>query len=165
MHRKAALPSGQCNSCHFSNILVPVDFQIFSELFLSIEIVSSSPFSYVLCMKKITWMNNADVMSFHSSIDYSICCNMRAQCQNSGTGSDGRCWERLCKSHATAGYRCEKGKATIEELWEEVLTMRSAATITSQYKKATAGRWFPCDPCRGYITNTSWHTVKYGLGV
>lgn len=72
---------------------------------------------------------------------------MRAQIQNSGTGSEGRCWERLCKIHMTTGYRCEKGKATIEELWEDVFTMRSTAIITSHYKKATVGRCFPCGPC------------------
>jgi hypothetical protein len=48
--------------------------------------------------------------------------------------------ERLCKSHVTSGYLCDKGNATIEEVWVEVFTMRSAATVTSHYNKTTVGR-------------------------
>jgi hypothetical protein len=49
--------------------------------------------------------------------------------------------ERLCKRHVKADYRGDRGNATLEELWEELFFVLSAAT--SHYKK-TARRYVFC---------------------
>jgi hypothetical protein len=48
---------------------------------------------------------------------------MRVQSQDCGTSRDGR------KRHVTTGYRGDRGKATIEELWEDVFSVQSAPEL------------------------------------
>jgi hypothetical protein len=48
--------------------------------------------------------------------------------------------KQLCKRQVTAGYRDDRGNATVEELWEEVFSVRSAATATSHYNKVMSRR-------------------------
>jgi hypothetical protein len=52
--------------------------------------------------------------------------------------------ERPCKRHVGAGYRGDRGNATLEELWKEVFSVRSAATARSHCNKATARRGVFC---------------------
>jgi hypothetical protein len=35
-------------------------------------------------------------------------------------------WERPCKPHVISGYRCDRGNATVEKLWDEVSSVMSA---------------------------------------
>jgi hypothetical protein len=52
--------------------------------------------------------------------------------------------ERPCKRHVTAGYHDNRKNATTWELWEEVFSVRSAATATTHYNKASARRGVFC---------------------
>jgi hypothetical protein len=48
--------------------------------------------------------------------------------------------ERPSKRHTTDDYRDDISKATIDELWEDVLSVQSAATATTHYNKASERR-------------------------
>jgi hypothetical protein len=63
--------------------------------------------------------------------------------------------ERPCKYHVRAGYRCDKGKTTIEELFGGVRSMRSASKFTSYYKKETAIR----DDCSAVSAESIKRTI------
>jgi hypothetical protein len=65
---------------------------------------------------------------------------MRAQSQNCEPAGTAVARERPCKRLVRAGYRGDRDKAKTEELWEDVFSMRSAATATSHYNVASAIR-------------------------
>jgi hypothetical protein len=61
------------------------------------------------------------------TVVFSIHCDMRAQSQNCGTSTDCLDLGTDLLSHAISGYQGDRGKATIEELWEEVFSVRAVS--------------------------------------
>jgi hypothetical protein len=53
--------------------------------------------------------------------------------------------ERSCRRHVTAGYRGDRGNATVKELWEEVFSVWSAPSLYNWSPFETFPR---CTPVR-----------------
>jgi hypothetical protein len=80
-------------------------------------------------MEKTSWNTEMRGLTPGRYLVPVIDCDMRLKARILNPAETAVARERPCKSHVTADYRGVRSNTTIEELWEEVFSVRSAPRL------------------------------------